>query len=260
MPKLKFEINAKYNTADFSGFVSKLPQVFAEGGETVYNKRNVIKVLDFNNEKVVVKRFKRLGFFRGLVYSFFRASKAERAYKNALELQKRGIDTPEAMAYAEEWQGGRMVYGYYISKADFAPPIEERINIDNFDVQLAADFGEFIATLHKKGILHHDLNSTNVLYHRQTDGTYTFSLIDINRMDFSSEGTMPSAVSRYENMTRFSGGKLQFRAVAEAYVRAMNGDDGMLADMLEIKRRHDMAFIRRYKLKMKMADLFEKKS
>lgn len=260
MPKLKFEINSKYNTNTFSQFVNNLPQLFETGGKTVYNKRNVIKLMDSDNGQLVVKRFKRLGFFRSLVYSLFRASKAKRAYKNALELQKRGIDTPEAMAYAEEWQGGRMVYGYYISKADFAPPIEERINIDDFDVQLAADFGEFIATLHKKGILHHDLNSTNVLYHPQPDGSNTFSLIDINRMDFFPEGTLPPAASRYENMTRFSGGIPQFRAVAEAYVRAMDGDGQMLADLLEVKRRHDMAFIRRYKLKMKMADLFGKKS
>lgn len=260
MPKLKLEINPKYNNAAFADFVSKLPQLFAEGGETVYNKRNVIKVLDFDGQKVVVKRFKRLGFIRGLVYSYFRSSKAERAYRNALELQRRGINTPEAMAYVEEWQTGRLVYGYYISKADFAAPIEERINIDNFDMQLAADFGAFIAELHKKGVLHHDLNSTNVLYHPQPDGTFTFSLIDINRMDFSPEGEMPSPVNRYENMTRFSGGKLQFRAVADAYVRAMGGDEQMLADMLEIKRRHDMAFIRRYKFKLKMDELFGKKA
>lgn len=260
MSKLKFDINPKYNNAAFADFVAQLPQIFEAGGETVYNKRNVIKVLDFNGEKLVVKRFKRLGLLKGLMYSFLRSSKAKRAYVNALELQKRGIDTPEALAFAEEWQCGRLVYGYYISKADFAAPIEERINCDDFDVQLAADFGAFIAHLHQKGILHHDLNSTNVLYHPQPDGSFAFSLIDINRMDFSAEGKMPSATNRYENMTRFSGRKLTFRAVAEAYVRAMGGNEQMLADILEVKRRHDMAFIRVYKFKLKIAEIFGKKS
>lgn len=261
MSNLKFEINERLKSnAAFCSFVSELPQRFAEGGETVYNKRNVIKIFDFNGQKVVVKRFKKLNALQRVVYSFFRPSKAERAYRNAIELQKREVATPEALAYVEEWSGGTMVYGYYISAADFSAPIDDLLNHEDgsFDMVLAECFGLFVANLHKKGVLHHDLNCTNVLFQPTENARYSFSLIDINRMQFSAG--RPSDANCYENLTRYTGNLELFRYVAEVYAKDKGGDvPQTVADMMEVKRRHDLAWVRRKKFTRKLKSLFKKK-
>lgn len=260
MSSLKFEINERLKSnADFVSFVQQLPQRFAAEGETVYNKRNVIKIVDFQGQKIVVKRFKRLSFVQRIIYTFFRSSKAKRAFKNALELLQRGVDTPEGLAFAEESNLGMMTYGYFVSAADFNPPIRDLFEPEAFSQPLATAFAQFAAMLHKKGILHHDLNSTNVLYADKGNGSFSFSVIDINRMDFSPEGQMPTKKDCYENLTRFTGRMDLFEFVAKAYAQAIGGDAQMVADLIAQKVAHDAAWRRRKDFTRKLKSFFGKK-
>jgi tRNA A-37 threonylcarbamoyl transferase component Bud32 len=244
------EINPEYAANDsLAKFIEHLPEAMVNGeGYLLYNKRNLIKYFDVPGiGRIVVKRYKRPSLLQRLIYSFFRDSKAKRAFHNAAELRKRGIDTPTGIAFVEDRQYGLFKYGYYLSDYDGASPIREKLVIpEMFDTVMAEDFAAFAAELHGKGILHHDLNSTNVLYHKAENGHYAFSVIDINRMDFMPFGAQPSMPDCLENMTRFTGRMDLYEYVLRRYVEIRGWDkEAELREAIRVKVRHDEQWRRR---------------
>lgn len=236
-------------------FVRSLPRRFDAEGTVLYAGRNIIKSFVPDGERVVVKRFRLPVLPQRVIYSFFRKSKAERAFRNGGVLLQRGISTPLNIACLEEWEHGLFKYGYYVTDYDDASPIRERlIDPENFDRDLADAFAAFAAQLHRKGILDHDLNSTNVLYRRQEDGGYTFSLIDINRMDILPLGKCPSPKQCMENLTRFTGHLNVYEYVLRQYAACRGWDaDETVRRARTVKLRHDKRtrrrkiFFRRFK-------------
>lgn len=259
MRKTKVIISPLYSSnVKVKNFITHLPETFRHEGVMLYNKRNVIKsfILDTSDEilqSVVVKRYKRPNAIQRIAYSFFRSSKARRAFCNAAELRRRGINTPQEIAYIEQWSNALFEYGYYISGSDNAPPIREKlIDQQAFDRTMAADFAAFAAELHEKGILHHDLNSTNVLYHLH-NGHYRFSVIDINRMRFFSENTQPSKDECFNNLTRFTGRMDLFEYVLQCYAEKRGWDtETTVREAIELKNKHDEQWRRRKKFLRKI--------
>jgi tRNA A-37 threonylcarbamoyl transferase component Bud32 len=264
MGKRKTVINVEYKgNATVTGFLQQLPELFARGKTVLYAERNVIKRFVLNDADeilsgVVVKRFKRPNIVQRIVYSFFRDSKAKRAFRNAAELRRRGVSTPCEIAYVEQWRCGLFTYGYYISGSDNAPSIRGKlIEQKNFDRIMAEDFAAFAAGLHAKGILHHDLNSTNVLYHKVGE-RFGFSVIDINRMDLLPEGMCPSKYACFDNLTRFTGRMDLFEYVMRCYARERGWDtDKTVKDAVAVKNKHDEQWRRRKAILRKIA--FERK-
>ena len=101
---MRKEIHKKYQTdSSICEFVDGLPQRFEQEGSLLYDERNVIRRFEVNGTVLVVKRFKRPNFFQRIAYTFFRSSKAFRAYHNGEELIRRGISTPFPIAYLETY-------------------------------------------------------------------------------------------------------------------------------------------------------------
>lgn len=249
---MKIKINPAYkNNRAVCEFIQHLPEIFDREGDLLYSGRNVIKSFTLSDpdpvlQQLVVKRYKHPNPVQRIIYSFFRDTKAARAFRNASELRRRRIDTPLEIGYLEQWKNGLFEYGYYISSYDGAPSISGRLTeIPEFDRIMAADFAAFAAKLHEKGILHHDLNSTNVLYHPENRG-YRFSVIDINRMDFKPEGSCPSKGECLENLTRFTGKMDLFEYVARCYAESRKWPvETTVKKALAVKIRHDRKWSRR---------------
>ncbi len=105
---------------------------------------------------------------------------------------------------------------------------------------MADDFARFAVALHRKNILHDDLNSTNILYQKLTNGHYSFSLIDTNRMRVKPFDEKFSKHEYIENLTRFTEQEELFAYVLKKYLVFMNwGDNRDFALGIRIKRRHD---------------------
>lgn len=242
------KLNPRYkDNPSVANFVEQLPQRFEEEGHIVYSARNVIKSFSLDDRTlVVVKKFHSLRWPQRIIYSFFRKSKAERAFRNAMELHQRGVSTPCNIAYREQWKNGLYKYGYYVTERDDSPPINERLNVpEDFDRMLADDFASFAATLHLKGILHHDLNSTNVLY-RKSGNSYAFTLIDINRMSFAPAGQSPSRKQCIQNLTRFTGRMDVYEYVVRQYARCRGWEVKPFAcEAIAAKVKHDKQWRRR---------------
>lgn len=169
----------------FQSFVESVPQSFGYEGRTIYKGRNEIKVFQVNGIEVNVKKYRKPIFLNRIVYSFFRKTKASKAYYNAIKVVDLGFETPEAIAYIEEKSAGLLSYSYFISlQCPYPKEIRELYwgPLDGNET-LFVDFARYTAALHDKGIYHLDYSPGNVLV-GEKDGKFLFSLVDINRMKF----------------------------------------------------------------------------
>ena len=242
---MKIEVHPHYR--HLSDAISTIPSRFDEEGELLFAGRNTIKLFSIDGTELVVKRFRRLGLFKGLIYTFFRKSKAQRAYRNGGRLIQLGFDTPQNIAYIETHRNGLLEYAYYICGVDAAPAIDGRLNEqEDFDKRMASDLAAFLFELHQKGVLHDDFNCSNVLYHPLDNGHYHFSVIDINRMHFFDG--MPALEECMENMTRFTGRIDLFTFVAKEYIKCRGMAPESIDLFVNTKKRHDEQWARRKKL------------
>nr|MBP7471729.1 hypothetical protein [Prevotella sp.] len=208
----------------------------------IYNGRNVIKGITLSDGLyVVVKAFKTNNLFKAIIYTLFKNSKAKQAYSNGIRLEQAEIRTPKPIGYIEVYKGFLIHRTYLITEPTSLPPIKEQlIDAEPFNEQMTKDFANFVATLHKKGILHKDLNNTNVLYNK-SGNNYEFTLIDINRMHFVKPSDL-SLNERYFNMTLFCADGPMFRLFLKSYMNecALSQDECIKA--LKRKKTHDNAY------------------
>jgi len=199
---MKVVINDEYkNCKELIGLLENLDTRFDQEGTPLHIARNAIKCFNIPgiDKEVVIKRYKKPIAVQRVVYSFFRKSKAERAFRNGMKLLELGIDNPTPIAYVEQTDCGLMDYCYFVCEKSTDPSLEPLILLDKpLDQDLATSLAQFFIELHSKGIIHNDLNGGNILYHKDVDASYHFSLIDNNRMAFRS-----SEIPVRERMTNF---------------------------------------------------------
>lgn len=183
---MKIVINPEYSF--LTDFINNLSDRFATEGEIIYNERNVLKRFQVQGVDMVVKSFKVPILVNRIAYTFFRKSKACRSYEYALEISKRGSNTPAPVAYIEEYRGGLLNRSYYISlyKAD-SVTIRSYLDVSNADTEaVQRSFVAFTIGLHRAGILHIDYSPGNILVETMPEGAFSFSIIDINRLCFKT--------------------------------------------------------------------------
>ncbi|MCC8018905.1 MAG: lipopolysaccharide kinase InaA family protein [Rikenellaceae bacterium] len=158
---------------------------FDEGGTVLHDGRNTVKLFETDGRRYVVKRFRVPHFFDRVMYTFFRGTKAKRAYENARRLEQEGVGTPAAVAYADTRRGGLVAHSYLVTEYTDYKPIRDLIKEEKYLHAMGVNaLVDFIIALHDKGIKHKDLNSTNIVYRIDADLRFDFQLIDINRMSF----------------------------------------------------------------------------
>lgn len=210
-----------------SRLLADIEGVFSAASESLYRARNEIRRVEFSNMDVAIKSFRVPHYLNRFIYRYFRQSKACRSYENALRLEALGIGTPSPVGYKEVYRWGLLAESYYV--ACYVPETYElrRVLHGDFDTsgrrRVFYAFGQFVACLHEKGILHHDLSPGNVLV-SETDKGYAFYLVDTNRMRFSPL----SKQERYKNFSMLWAADDDLKIIVEAYA-AMVGFDVELA-------------------------------
>lgn len=199
--------------ADTADFVRQLPRIFQQEGELLYDSRNKVKRYRVNGEELVVKRYKQPNIIQRIAYTFFKKSKTERAYLFAGMLRRKGFDTPHEVAYIELKRNGLFQDGYFVSSNCTYPPLSELLRKRDFDHRPANELAAYMVELHKQGVLHGDLNLTNILYHQDSEGAYRFTLIDTNRSIFKS----PTKKECLENLKRLTHNKALLRYIVMQY-------------------------------------------
>jgi glycosyltransferase involved in cell wall biosynthesis len=205
----------------FDPFIQSIHSTFDRGGRTIYKQRNEIKVFEVNGVSLNVKRYKTPHFPNRLVYTFFRPTKAERAYRYALKLLEKGIDTPEPVACILTKRNGLIHSSYFISKqVDYEHTFYEfgSGGIAGREHVLTA-FAGYTAGLHEAGVYHRDYSPGNILFRTGNDGV-RFCLVDINRMQFGHVSVRKGCA----NFARLWGQEPMFRLLAKSYAEARGAD------------------------------------
>lgn len=179
----KLIINKKYNNLKSS--LEDIEKYFLDSEMIIHDARNKLKVIEKDGLKLVVKSFKVPNLVNKIVYSFFKDTKAKKSYENGLKLINLNINTPEPVAYIENYQSGLLGKSFFVSICeDYDFTIREVFHhkVENY-TEILKQFTHFTYDLHKKGIWHVDYSLGNILITKYGDN-YKFSLVDINRMEF----------------------------------------------------------------------------
>ncbi len=222
-------------------------------GQTVHEGRNTIRNFVADGIPVTIKRFKRVNPAQQIAYTFFRSTKAERAFRYAGIFKERGIATPQEIAYAEDYRHHLFTTGYFISATCPDPPaFPALVEKEDYDKHLAADIARLIAAMHRKGIVHGDLNLGNFLYHKNNDGHYSFTVIDINRSKFY-ESVPPKDVC-IKNLRTLTHRRDLFGFMVTEYAKTMGWqpDTVLKAAVKQLGRME-----RRHNRKQKFKNLFK---
>ena len=203
----------------FSDFVKSIHLQFDKEGTIIYKQRNEIRVFEVGGVLLNVKRFRVPAFFNRIVYTYFRLSKAQRSYQNAVKIKEKGIETPEPVAYIITKRGGLLHYSYYISRqADHNRTMYEfgKGGIEGRE-HILNKFAEFTSRIHNEGVYHQDYSPGNILF-KETDKEVEFCVVDINRMHFGDVSTSRGC----SNLARLWGQEPLFRLVAGKYAELRN--------------------------------------
>ena len=245
------KINPKYE--HLREFVAQIPTIMDEGGTYIYGgRRNLIKRFEAPDGTMVnVKRFKQPQFLNNIIYATgIRKSKGIRAFTYPERLLSKGIATPEAIAYIEYRNAlGLLQQSYFISLqcpyrhllyelGDATPELYESI---------AEALGRYAAYMHEQEVLHLDFSPGNILWDQAPDGTYQFSIVDINRMRFGAV----DIESGCKSFSRLWGPKRFIELIARSYadVRGFDQDEAVRLTMQaraafwsRYRRRHPIKF------------------
>ena len=196
-------------------FVENLPAKFLKEGEYLHNGRNQVKRFRVNREWIIVKKYKRPNIAQKVVYSFFKSSKAERAYNFAAKLREMSLLTPQEIAYIEIKRYLLLDESYFVSTQCSYAAVSQVMESDEPQYEMIPALVQFLAHLHDLGVIHGDLSMNNILY-RVEEGNYEFTLIDINRTKFKESVTKEECI---KNMERLSHNKELMNMIGQEYGR-----------------------------------------
>ena len=219
---MKTEIAEKYKGHE--AFIKSMPERLARGeGEVLYHARNEVRRLVHGGQVFIVKQFKRVNVIQQVVYTFFRPTKAARAYRFAAEFRHRGITTPREIAYIETAEHGLFTTGYFISEEVSGRETHLDLReVKDFDTALADAVARQVVLMHSKGILHGDLNLSNFLYERLENGQFSFVMIDINRSHFTDG--WPTDDQCLRNMVRMTHRRDLYAYLVHSYAEMRGWD------------------------------------
>jgi serine/threonine protein kinase len=223
MSNLKIIIHHDYEY--LTSTIEHIPEEFSSTGETLYSGRNQVKRFLIKQEEIVVKRYKRPNFIQKIAYTFFKKGKAERAYLFAGKLRERGIETPHEIAYIEEKHHGMLRDSYFVSTVThYAELFDLLLKSDTYDANIIPSLASFLVYVHERGVMHGDLNLSNILYQQDETGRYKFCLIDTNRSKFIDTPTQETCL---ENLKRLTHRRdiLQKILIAYAECRGWNAEE-----------------------------------
>lgn len=223
-----------------------------EGIVLVDGQRNMIKIFQLEGIKINVKSFKKPNFINGIIYKFFRKSKAKRSFENATILMENKIGTPQPMAYFENFTFLGLRKSFYacehlVSDLTF----RELVEISNYpdSENILRQFTQFSFDLHEKGIEFLDHSPGNTLIKKVSEKQYEFFLVDLNRMNFHQS---LSFEMRMKNLCRLTPHKEMIVVIANEYAKLSGiSEEKIFGTLLKLTMNFQEKFYRKKRLKKK---------
>ena len=222
---------------EFRNFEAKfdfLIENFKNTGEFVgFGKRNAIKAFDVEGTKVNVKSFRKPGLINGIIYGYFRKSKAERSFEYANMLLSKNIGTPQPFAYYENKTFLGLQESYYFSlQQNIDGMFQDLIFDKNFPNrnEIIKQTANFFFTIHNEGIEFMDNTAGNTLFKKTGENKYDFYLVDLNRMRFHD--TIPLGL-RIKNLSRLTADEHIIEVFSEEYARLYGVESVLFQNKLQ---------------------------
>ncbi|WP_248723653.1 lipopolysaccharide kinase InaA family protein [Seonamhaeicola sp. ML3] len=218
--------------------------------------RNSLKLFQIGDDVINIKSFRVPNFFNRLAYNFFRKSKAQRSFEYANKLIALGVGTPQPIAYFEFKSFLFFNKSYYVSEQLDCDLTYRELTLDlnfpNHEAILRA-FTRFTYNMHEKGIHFLDHSPGNTLI-KINNGSYEFSLVDLNRMEFKPL----DFETRIKNFSRLTVHKSMIEIMSDEYAKCINEDYDKVYNLM---LKYTKAFQERYyrKIRLKKRVFFWKK-
>lgn len=197
---------------------------FSHAGKKYGNQdRNTLKLFKLGEETINIKSFKKPNLVNKIAYRYIRKGKAQRSFEYAHVLLKKGIKTPQPIAYFED-KGVVFGKSFYVSKhLNYDLTYRELIHDAKFPnrYEILKQFTRFTFQLHENGIefLDHSPGNTLIIVNSQSE--YDFYLVDLNRMKFHEEMNYET---RIKNFSRLTPDKNMVHAMSAEYARLIGED------------------------------------
>lgn len=176
MSNLQIHFNEAWGSTSRQSLCEQTPLSEPNDSNIIYKGRNTLFRLSDDDGPIIVKAFQTKSLW-AKASAALKGTKAERSFNIAIELQKRGIPTPEPLAWILD--GNR---SWYLCRE--AEGHEQIRAIQSDDDGLITALGAFVAQCHAVNVHHLDLTPGNILYRKpdKSTDTATFSLVDLNRI------------------------------------------------------------------------------
>ena len=208
---------------NFESTLKEIKNTFHTGGESIHKARNELKIMELNGLSCVIKAFRVPNIINQFAYAYIRKSKAYKSYHNSIKLTDLGVNTPQPIGFIEFYENTLLKESFFISttlKYDLTMANVRDDDLEDKETILKA-FAKFTYEIHQKGVWHIDYSGGNILINKNSNGSYTFSLVDINRMEFKTiEG-----YTGLENFNKMWFDERSLTIIAKVYARLANLDD-----------------------------------
>ena len=232
---------------------------FDSTGENLsLGQRNTIKLFHLESFILNVKSFKKPNFINQIAYGFFRKSKAQRSFEYATTLTKLGIGTPTPIAYFENSPVLGLTTSFYACEhLENVFEFREVIENENFKnrEELIRQFTRFTISMQDKGVEFLDHSPGNTLIRANENGSYSFYLVDLNRMNFHEKLDFNT---RMKNLSKITHKKEMVVTMSNEYACITGENENLVFESLwKLTETFQYKYYRKKRLKKKF--LFWKK-
>ena len=249
---MKYLIHNKFKDLQ-ERIVFLIDHFLIEGKILVNGQRNAIKLFEVEGITLNIKSFKRPNLFNKIVYRYFRKSKARRSFEFASKLMEMQIGTPQPVAFFENYDFVGLKESYYACEhLENVFEFREIVQNETFENRdfIIRKFTQFTFEMHEKGIEFLDHSPGNTLIRKNNDGSYSFFLVDLNRMQFHETIDFKT---RMKNLSKITHKKDMIEVMSNEYAKLSNGDETTIFEtMWGLTADFQYRFHRKKRIKKKL--------
>ncbi len=198
------------------------------GIDFVKGQRNSIKLFEIQGIQMSFKSFKKPNLINKIAYRYFRKSKAKRSFEYACKFMEMQIGTPKPVAFFENFDLFGLNESYYICE-HLENVFEFRALVQNKAFknreEIIRQFTKFTFQMHQKGVEFLDHSQGNTLIKDNNNGTYSFYLVDLNRMKFHQTIDFQT---RMNNLSHLTPQKEMIAIMSNEYAKLSGEDEDLI--------------------------------
>ena len=247
-----FIINSKFQSLK-ELVLDAISNFNSKGKVLVEGQRNAIKLFDLKDITLNVKSFKKPNLINKIAYRYFRKSKARRSFEFASKLMEMQIGTPNPVAFFENYDFIGLKESYYACEhLENVFEFREIVQNEAFENRdfIIREFTQFTFEMHEKGIEFLDHSPGNTLIRKNTDGSYSFFLVDLNRMKFHESLDFKT---RMKNLSKITHKKDMIVVMSNEYAKLSGEDETIIFEtMWGLTADFQYRFHRKKRIKKKL--------